>query len=288
MAGKFICLIALVWMASCKKEQANSYTRDPKGFYYKLLAIGDGTVKSAADSILICDVTLSTGSDSIFFNSTGYSVQGFCVKLLSQNRSASGKYYLESLAEGDSVSLMVRKDCFFREYFDTIAPVFCVPDSLVKVNIKIREFLTKDEYSHYHPDAAKTDDQELKELKLIDDYLKQVYPGVEANAEGLYILEHQKTNGEKVSVGRIIRISYSGFNLNGKSIDNGSQQLEFAYGSPDQLVKGLNIVIENLKKGETTKIIVPSRLAFGESGSSNSSIPPYTPLVYNIKLIDIK
>jgi FKBP-type peptidyl-prolyl cis-trans isomerase len=65
-------------------------------------------------------------------------------------------------------------------------------------------------------------------------------------------------------------------------------QLEFTYGTPDQLIKGLNIVIGTLKKGEFVKIIVPSRLAFGEKGSSNGSIQPYTPLVYNLKIIDIK
>ena len=43
-----------------------------------------------------------------------------------------------------------------------------------------------------------------------------------------------------------------------------------------------------LKKGEKAKIILPSQLAFGDQGSSNGVIPPYTPLVYQIEIIDIK
>jgi FKBP-type peptidyl-prolyl cis-trans isomerase len=91
-----------------------------------------------------------------------------------------------------------------------------------------------------------------------------------------------------VSLGKRVKISYSGMFLDGKPIDDSEQIIEYVYGTPDQLIKGLNIVIGSLKKGETSKIIVPSRLAFGESGSSNGSIPPYTPLVYNLKIIDIK
>ena len=74
----------------------------------------------------------------------------------------------------------------------------------------------------------------------------------------------------------------------GKPLDSTPQKIELIYGTPDQLIKGLNIVIGSLKKGEFSKIIVPSRLAFGELGSSNQLVQPYTPLVYNLTLIDIK
>jgi hypothetical protein len=76
--------------------------------------------------------------------------------------------------------------------------------------------------------------------------------------------------------------------LDEKPLDVKPQTLEFIYGTPDQIIKGLNIVIGTLKKGEFSKIIVPSHLAFGEKGSSNQLVQPFTPLVYNITLIDIK
>jgi peptidylprolyl isomerase len=111
---------------------------------------------------------------------------------------------------------------------------------------------------------------------------------VKADGYGMYTLEKKASGLEKVSAGKRVKIAYSGSFLDGKPVDTGEQQLEFVYGTPDQLIEGLNIVIGSLKKEETIKIIVPSRLAFGESGSSNGSIPPYTPLVYNLKIIDIK
>ena len=288
-ANLWLGLILLLLTFSCKKQSNDNYTRDSAGYYYKLLAIGDGKLSPQVDGALLCTIELCTQADSVFFNSSYTSPNGFLIALALQE-TAAGKGYLAHLNEGDSISMLVRKELFFRSYFDTVVPLFYGRDSLVKMNLKVLKLLTGDEYRHVantnQPVAS--EDRELQELKLIDEYLRQHHPQVKADNFGLYTLGHHKTNGAKVSGGKKIRVSYQGFYLNGNPIDNGSQQLEFTFGTPDQLVKGLNIVIGNLKKGETTKIIVPSRLAFGELGSSNGSVPPYTPLVYNIKLIDIK
>jgi hypothetical protein len=281
-------LLAVCFLAACHKPTNNGYTRDPQGYYYKLLAIGDGKQNADTASSLFCSALLRTQSDSVFFNSTYTGAGGFYISL-DPAGSLSGKPHFLKMTEGDSLSLMVEKTCFFREYFDTLVPYFLAKDSLVRLDVKILRILEKD---RGHASSTMLDgpagDRELQELKLIDDYLKKHYPSVKMDQSGIYTLEHSHTALEKALPGKRIRISYSGFYLNGNPVENGSQQLEFTLGTPDQLVKGLNIVMHTLKKGETTKIIVPSRLAFGESGSTNGSIPPYTPLLYNLTLIDIK
>ncbi len=278
-------LLASLLFSACKGSQGNGYTEAPEGYAYKLLAIGDGRQCASEAGAIVCEAVLRSGHDSIFFNSRYHAPQGFYIRLQGSS-AASGKHHLAGLTEGDSLSLMVGKTCFFREYFDTLVPYFLLQDSLVRFDLKILRVLQADT-AHISGTSA-PEDQELDELKQIDEYLKQYYPTAKADGYGLYILEHTKTTAEAVSPGKRIRVKYSGFYLNGSPLDNGRQQLEFAFGTPDQLVKGLNIVIGNLKKGETTKIIVPSRLAFGETGSTNGSIPPYTPLLYNVTLIDIK
>lgn len=279
------CLLASLFLNACKRSTANGYTEAPEGYAYKLLAIGDGRQCASEGGAVLCETVLRTGNDSVFFNSRYHAPHGFCIRFQGAS-AASGKHHIAGMTEGDSLSLMVGKTCFFREYFDTLVPYFLLQDSVVKLDLKILRILRADTVLALNGNAS--EDRELQELKQIDDYLKHHYPKARANGYGLYILEHTKTTAEPVSQGRRIRVEYSGFYLNGSPLDNGRQQLEFAFGTPDQLVKGLNIVIGNLKKGETTKIIVPSRLAFGETGSTNGSIPPYTPLLYNVTLIDIK
>lgn len=275
---------------SCKGPSIEGYTRDASGFYYKLIALGDGNAHPEAGNVCVLDAVMRTQDDSVFWDTKHDAMNGLYVAIDQQLRSGSCNSHLLKLVEGDSASFLVRPSVFFRDYFDTIAPAFCRNDSLVKLDLKFNQIISKQEYLALKKNAEMgyVEDTELEELQLIESYLLQYYSFVKPDAYGLYILEKKPGSQEKVSPGKRVKIAYAGSYLDGKPIDLGEQQLEFVYGTPDQLIEGLNIVIGTLKKAETVKIIVPSRLAFGESGSSNGSIPPYTPLVYNLKIIDIK
>ncbi len=85
--------------------------------------------------------------------------------------------------------------------------------------------------------------------------------------------------------GQQIKIRYRGQLLNGRFVDSVTRNFELRYGTPDQLLTGLNYVIGQLKIGENAKIILPSRLAFGEYGSGDGSVPPHAPLFYDISII---
>ena len=130
--------------------------------------------------------------------------------------------------------------------------------------------------------------KELEELDLIDRYLKDQQLPAEPDEAGIYHMFHKLSDGTPVEAGRRVRVTYTGSFLDGRSVDIREKPLEFVYGTPDQVVDGLNIVIGGLKQGESAKIILPSRLAFGEKGSANGSIPPYSPLVYEIKVLEVK
>jgi len=62
--------------------------------------------------------------------------------------------------------------------------------------------------------------------------------------------------------------------------------LTFKIGYSKQM-RGLNYAIKLLKVGDKAKIIIPSYLGFGLSGYEES-VPPYSTLLLNIKLLNIK
>jgi FKBP-type peptidyl-prolyl cis-trans isomerase len=283
-------LFAALMITSCKKTSIEGYTRDASGFYYKLIALGDGNSHPETGNVCVVDAVMKTQDDSVFWDTRHDAMNGLYIAINQKLMNGSCNGHLLKLVEGDSASFLVRPSVFFRDYFDTIVPAFCKNDSLVRLDFKFNQIMSRQEYTALKQNAetGHVEDTELEELQLIDSYLVQHYSFVKPDGYGMYTLEKKLTNLEKVSAGKRIKIAYSGSYLDGKPIDLGEQQLEFVYGTPDQLIEGLNIVIGSLKKAETIKIIVPSRLAFGESGSSNGSIPPYTPLVYNVKIIDIK
>lgn len=278
-------LPVLLMISACKRHKPNAYTDAQEGYAYKLLAIGDGPSIGAASG-LVCEAIIRTERDSVFFNSHYHAPRGFFI-WFQDFSPASGKAQLAKVAGGDSLSLMIGKTCFFREYLDTLVPWFLGRDSMVKLDIRVLHELIAPPAS-LAQSTGSPEDRELHELKQIDNYLKKNYPGVQSDKEGLYTLEYTSTKLEVAEPGKRVRVVYNGFYLDGTPLDHGRQELEFSFGTPDQLIRGLNIVIGRLKKGETTKIIVPSRLAFGETGSTNGSVPPYTPLLYYVTLIDIK
>ena len=293
MIGRFILLLLVLCISfACKRnEQFNGYTRDTNGYYYKLISIGDGNESPLNDNVVVVEAVMKTQSDSVFWDTKHDAANGLFINLNSNPIFGSCNSHFTKMAEGDSASFLIKPSVLFRDYFDTIIPDFCKHDSLIRLDVKLTQIISKAEFEALKKNAEGTDneeDTELLELQLIDCYLMQDYKFVKADENGIYTLDKTNTNLEKVSGGKRVKVAYKGSFLDGKPVDKVEQIIEFIYGTPDQLIKGLNIVIGSLKKGETTKIIVPSRLAFGESGSSNGSIPPYTPLVYNIKIIDIK
>jgi FKBP-type peptidyl-prolyl cis-trans isomerase FkpA len=283
-------LVLLVCFSCKKQQQIDGYSRDKNGFYYKLLAIGDGNEKPQRDQIVVLDALMKTQSDSVFWDTRHDAMNGLYVFLNSQLIQGSCNSYFLSMVEGDSASFLIKPSILFKNYFDTIVPDFCKRDSLMYLNVRVSQIISKPEYDALKNTALgnEVEDTELQELKRIDQYLRKNYSSVKADANGIYTLQKTVTSLEPVAYGKKVKIAYQGMFLDGTPADHTEQSIEYTYGTPDQLVKGLNIVIGSLKKGETTKIILPSRLAFGESGSSNGSIPPYTSLVYNIKIIDIK
>lgn len=285
-------LVIFIIAFSCKKPTSaiEGYTRDINGFYYKLIALGDGNDHPNSSQVVIVDAVMKTQSDSIFWDTKHDAQNGLYISLSANELVNSGNSYFLNLVEGDSASLLINPRAFFRNYFDTIVPSFCANDTLIKIDIKLNQIISRAEYKALKKmvEFKNSEDTELKELQTIDAFISDNFPSAEVDCDGIYTLEKNSTTNEKVTSGKRIKIEYQGFFLDGKAVDNTPQQLEFIFGTPDQLIKGLNIVIGGLKKGEFIKIIVPSRLAFGEKGSSNGSIQPYTPLVYNLKIIEIK
>jgi hypothetical protein len=286
----FLLIILLAAFTFCKRSSLlNGYSIFSNGVYFKLLAFGDGQENTHSNDVMIFDASIKTLEDSVFWQSHQASGHAFIINLKAMESDTALFRYFKQLTEGDSVSIMLNPQRFFRLFFDTIPPDFTAKDSLLIIDLKLNQFVSNHEFqSNYSLYNSFYEDKELPELKMINDFLLKANKDVIPDEQGIYWIEHDENSNELVSYGKIVSIELKGSFLNGTSITSDVQKMTFAYGTPDQVVKGLNIVIARLKKGEIAKIILPSRLAFGEKGSSNGAIPPYTPLIYEIKITEIK
>jgi FKBP-type peptidyl-prolyl cis-trans isomerase len=252
----------------------DGFSRNEAGLYYKMVGIGDGDYKINVWDDVTFTCNFKKQNDSVFFSSSRETL--YFDPSDSVNKALFIGHFMH-LSKGDSVIFYVKPKELFTNYFQTQVPAYCKNDSLIKVEVGIKELVKE----------IKITD---KELKTIKEYIrKNNYQIVAELPNKIFILEHKPGAGIDVVVkGRSVSVDYEGRFFNDSLFDDPAYPLQFNYGTPDQLLKGLNFVIKGMHKGEFIKIILPSYLAYGEGGNTNGTVAPFTPLVYEITITDIK
>ena len=104
-----------------------------------------------------------------------------------------------------------------------------------------------------------------------------------------YIVDTTKVGtGPTVKTGNSLTVKYTGMFLSGAVFD-ASQSYAYIHKDTDpykRMIKGWEEGIEVLKKGGSAAFLIPSAKAYGIKGSG--SIPPNTPLIFIIEVLDIK
>lgn len=102
-----------------------------------------------------------------------------------------------------------------------------------------------------------------------------------------YIIDKTKVGtGPNVTTGKTVTVKYTGLFMD-ESIFDSSDSFTYEHKSSSQrLISGWEEGIELLNKGAKAIFLIPSALAYGSSGYS--SIPPYSPLIFVIEVVDIK
>jgi hypothetical protein len=81
------------------------------------------------------------------------------------------------MVEGDSASFLINPSVLFRRLLSIrLFPIFANDDTLVKLNVKLIQIISKARVSSTQKKLQKPDDvedTELQELQLIDSYLLQ-------------------------------------------------------------------------------------------------------------------
>ena len=110
----------------------------------------------------------------------------------------------------------------------------------------------------------------------------------ESSADGFRYIRTETGTGELGTSGKILKVKYTGRFLNGFAFDGNMAKTDtfsVTFGG-SQTVKGFQRAIEKMRTGEKAIVIFPSTLGYGEKGSS--SIPGFTPLLFELYLAKIK
>ncbi|MEO8762294.1 MAG: FKBP-type peptidyl-prolyl cis-trans isomerase [Bacteroidia bacterium] len=272
---------------SCKEKPKTyqGYSKE-KNFYYKLISLGDEAKKTDSTQCLWIIASCKTLTDSIFWN-TKHTNQTFFV---TQNSSSFLKN-IYGFSVGDSLQYLFPTKEFFKNFFKSDVPFFCKKDSCIKFSVKIIRALSLSQFNAFNDSLhAISNQKENEELSKMQAYISKNCKNVTEFAPNAFMEITRTTKLDSVKKGKKIKLLYKGYFLDGALVDYtpNNWAFEFVCGQEGQLIAGLQLALYKLKKGEKAKIILPSQLAFGKQGSSNGAVPPYTPLVYQIEIEDVK
>lgn len=139
-------------------------------------------------------------------------------------------------------------------------------------------------------------DKDLKEQEneLLQAWLDENEITTDAQASGLYYIESGfsgiiSIGAPQPSAGDTVIVSYKGYLLADTStiFDENTIEnpLRYIY-KHDTTIKGWEEGIGLMREGITAKFVVPSELGYG--GKQTGVIPPYSTLIFDVRVLDIK
>ncbi len=272
---------------SCESGSSEfpGFKKTDDGLYYKFHTQVDDTVSPKLGDYVSIDMIYAS-EDSVMFDSK---LLPQVMKMPMIEPTFKGDVYagIAMMHVGDSVTFICNADSTFTKLFRMPA----VPPELDSIeylyfHIKLNAIETLEEVQAAQEGELKR--RQAEETKLRYDYMAEKYPDALPIASGLFYIETKEGKGSTPEKGQTVAVHYKGMFMDGSvfdsSIDKGDP-IEFPLGQ-GQVIKGWDEGIGMMRKGGKAVLVIPSDLAYGPNG--RSSIPPFSTLVFEVELVDIK
>ena len=278
-----LSLIVTSILFSCDKfSKYPGYSKTWSGIYYKLLTIGDDNNKPKPGDYVTFEIAYKTIKDSLFFSGK----RKFQVTRTEYKGSIDECFTM--LAKGEKAEFILSAGNFFKKTLQNNLPSFLKPIDDMKIDINMIEIQSAKEYENEKKAFLHwIEDFGDYEKEILSQYMQEQKLSISPVGNGLYYIKIKKGDGRKVAKGDTITVDYEGRFLDGKFFDSTvkrHESFQFVYGTEWQVVKGLEEAIGMMEEHEKAIVILPSELAFGETGSSTGIIPPFTSLIFEVEI----
>jgi FKBP-type peptidyl-prolyl cis-trans isomerase FkpA len=261
------------------------YLTGPNGVQYFFWKSDGGRDRAAIGDMVLMDMVGKTDRDSVVISSY---VQGGPFQIFVPKPYYRGCFFelFTMMGERDSAEVQVVADSFFLQSMGSPLPYFITPGSKLRITLKLNTIITKAEYDKRMADEAKHA-PEIQEGE-IQRYISENNLQMTKTESGLYYQFPLKGAARRVVAGDTVIIHYSGYFLDGRMFDSSvdrNQPYVFVVGT-GSVIPGMDEAVRLMNVKDRLLAIVPYQLAYGEKGGS--TIPPVTPLIFEIELLDIR
>jgi FKBP-type peptidyl-prolyl cis-trans isomerase len=141
------------------------------------------------------------------------------------------------------------------------------------------------------PYAAYTPAREAGLIKAWLDAQVAAKKNIDTTSTGIFYIRDKVGTGPNVKAGDSVKVIYTGKFTDGTVFDTsvGKKDGTYSYvqeASTSRMIQGWEEGIKVLNKGASATFLIPSAKAYGSGGYS--IIPPNTPLIFVIEVVDIK
>lgn len=297
---KIICLvtpIALVsaMFVSCSDSKFDGFARTENGLHYKFFKHDkDAPTAKEGDGLNIRYIIMNHKNDSVILDSKNASPDGsgyYNFGLSKSTFKGSLEEGMMMMAKGDSAAFIISADSFFLKTLKANElPKAIKQGDHLKAVIRIRDIVSKkdleaNQKKQMEEQMAMMKDMEAKEIPAREKYLADNKVTAKPTASGLYYIETKKGSGPSPKETDIVKVHYTGKLLDGTVFDSsvGKEPIEFPLNA---VIKGWTEGLQLMKKGGKANLIIPSSIGYGPQGGG--PIPPYSTLVFDVELLDIK
>lgn len=274
--------ISIQVFSSCSSN--DDYQTSPNGLQYKVI-VDKKMPKPQPGQYIVYHVFWRNMKDSLLFSSEN--VNQPLISLVARPLYKGDLWEIFAYAgAGDSVSCKVPAKNVFKTYM----PPNMKPDELMKVDFKILGVISQKQVDSIQ--LARANEQFNREDQQLQNYMRQNNLDGAKTPSGMYVVMEKQGTGNQAAKGNTVKVGYTGKLLDGTQFDSshdpGHQPYEFVIGaSPPQVIEGWDEGLTYFKAGGKGKLLIPSKLGYGERGNG-PKIGPNQPLVFDIELLEIK
>jgi FKBP-type peptidyl-prolyl cis-trans isomerase len=173
-----------------------------------------------------------------------------------------------------------------QDVVDAVAQGDEMSTEIIRVGTDAEAYNAVEAFRTFEGSRAKREDEEKKKQQEV---LDTVALGYDETTTGLRYKILQNGEGKQATKGANVSVHYKGQLLDGTVFDSSykrKQPIDFPVGV-GQVIAGWDEGILLLKVGDKARFVIPSNLAYGESGAGGV-IPPNATLIFDVELMDVK
>ena len=269
--------MAALLMTACNDYKG--YKKTESGLHYRFHIQNENAKKAQVGDVIALSLEIRTDKDSLLQSAPE-------IQTMLQAPKFQGDIFegLQMMREGDSATFIIPAKEYYNTYNYGQVPDFVGKNSMLYITTCIHAIRSFEEFR-----SAQMQELQGKEKELIAQYLQEHNITVEPTASGLYYIETKAGKGANPTKGSQCTVHYRGTLFDGTQFDASYDRNEpFTFElDVGQVIAGWDEGIALMKKGGKATLLIPSAIGYGERGAGDM-IPPFTPLVFEVELIDFK